>query len=598
MKDHLKNKHSENGDEQESQNPYMKNLALSILSLVTLLLLAACNHQPTYPQQLVEADSAMRWGRYHQADSLLQAYGKTRKTEKNAIRRYHQLLTLESKFLQRELNVSDILLADTLRSFFEKSSLQNHSITLAVIGDIYSINSDYPSALDHFLQAEKEAKEAGILWLQGIICKEEGDIYLDQRMFNEMTDYFRRSYNLAYIDKDTLRMANAAIRMGKVHTYLENVDSIIFYYKKAIEFGKEYKHNNKIIKAASFDLADIYLQIEEFDKALSIMSRDTLDDVNWAYWHYQQNHTDSAIYYFQKALSRYNYYADAEYYSILSELEEKRGNQQQAITYLKKCIVAKDSVQAQSQKEATLKTAAQYNLTSIKEELNRSEQIQTYWEWGIKGLLLIGLLAILLGHREWKRQQRDKENTIAREQQLRQEAERQHRQSRHQIEENKKRILQLEKELANAQKQNDRAKVQLLELDAEQLRAENASIEAVNERREHLLKEFQESLIYQRIIINAGKEKFHLRDEEWEKLSDSIDKVYDNFTGRLLALTPLNETERQICYLLKLNLKPTQIATMLCLSDTAISMNRNRLYKKIFHEKGSSKLFDEFIRDF
>ena len=567
--------------------------------LVAILLLAACGRPAQYPQQLVEADSAMRWGRYDQADSLLKAYRLTTEPSKNnEVRRYLQLLSLESKFLQRELSVSDMLLADTLRSHFENNSLKNHATALAVIGDIYSINSDYPSALDVFLHAEDEAKEAGMLWLQGIICKEEGDIYLDQRMFNEMTDYFRRSYNLAYIDKDTLRMANAAIRMGKVHTYLENVDSIIFYYKKAIEFGKEYKHNNKIIKAASFDLADIYLQIEEFDKALSIMSRDTLDDVNWAYWHYQQNHTDSAIYYFEKSLSRYNYYADAEYYSILSELEEKKGNQQRAITYLKKCVEAKDSTQAQSQKEATLKIAAQYNLTSIKEKLRQSEQTKNYWEWGIRGILLAGFLAFLLGRHEWKRQGRDRENAIAREQQLRQEAERQHRQSRQQLEENNRRIVQLEKELKEAQLQNDHEKVELLELDAEQLRAENASIEAANERREHLLKEFQGSLLYQRIIINAGKPKFHLQETEWEQLSEWIDNAYDNFTARLLALTPLNDTEKQICYLLKLNLKPTQIATMLCLSETAISMNRNRLYKKIFHEKGSSKLFDEFIREF
>ena len=121
MKDHLKNKHSMNDNEQENQYLYMKNLTLFILSLVTLLLLAACNHQPTYPQQLVEADSAMRWGRYNQADSLLQAYGETSKTEKNATRRYHQLLTLESKFLHGQSSLDDLLLADSLREFYEGS---------------------------------------------------------------------------------------------------------------------------------------------------------------------------------------------------------------------------------------------------------------------------------------------------------------------------------------------------------------------------------------------------------------------------------------------------------------------------------------------
>ena len=193
--------------------------------------------------------------------------------------------------------------------------------------------------------------------------------------------------------------------------------------------------------------------------------------------------------------------------------------------------------------------------------------------------------SFLYGRREWKLQQQDKATAIAREQQLRQEEERKHRQSRQQIEENNQRINQLEQQLKEARKHNDLLTVERLKLDTEQLRAENANIEATNERKEHLLREFHESLIHQRIMINAGKPKFHLREEEWDTLAEWIDKVYDNFTTRLMALTPLNITERQICYLVKLNLKPSQIAAMLNITDTAISMNRNRLYKKIFHEK-------------
>lgn len=285
MKDHLKNKHSENGDEQESQNPYMKNLALSILSLVTLLLLAACNHQPTYPQQLVEADSAMRWGRYNQADSLLQAYGETSKTEKNATRRYHQLLTLESKFLHGQSSLDDLLLADSLREFYESSSKEKHAKALAILGDIFFSSYDYPSALEYLLKAEEEAEQAGELWLQGIICRTEGDIYRKQRMFSEMTNYYIRSYHIATSNKDTLRMAYAAFSMGKVYTILNNPDSTIYFYEKAIKLGKKLEQSHAIIPYAKSELSDIYLQLEDFDKAAAIMPHDSLNDVNWGYWH-------------------------------------------------------------------------------------------------------------------------------------------------------------------------------------------------------------------------------------------------------------------------------------------------------------------------
>ena len=598
MKDHLKNKHSENGDEQESQNPYMKNLALSILSLVTLLLLAACNHQPTYPQQLVEADSAMRWGRYNQADSLLQAYGKTRKTEKNTIRRYHQLLTLESKFLHGQSSLDDLLLADSLREFYESSSKEKHAKTLAILGDIYFANSDYPSALENLLKAEEEAERTGELWLQGIICKKEGDIYLNQQMLDNMESFYRRSYNLAEMTLDTLRLTHAMIRMGKIATYQQKVDSSIYYYKKAIEIGNSNPQASLAINWAKELLADIYLQTEQFDKAASIMPHDSINDVNWGYWHYQQNHTDSAIYYFSKSLDRQSMEGKVELLRLLTELEEKRGNTALSFTYAKKTAETEDSIKAQSQVAATLQAEAQHRLNSIKEQLQVSESRKLLLWIIIASILAIFFIAIFLARRQWTQKKAERDAAIAYERLMRQEEERKHQLSEKKMAENNREIARLNDELKKAQQMNDTLLATRLKLDSEELKNENETIKASLNRRAYLLEKLENSLLYHRIKINAGKEKFHLTDEEWQTLATDIDNAYDNFTARLLTLTPLNDTEKQICYLLKLNLRPTQIATMLCLSDTAISMNRNRLYKKIFHEKGSSKLFDEFIREF
>ena len=598
MKDHLKNKHSENGDEQESQNPYMKNLALSILSLVTLLLLAACNHQPTYPQLLVEADSAMRWGRYNQADSLLQAYGKTRKTEKNTTRRYHQLLTLESKFLHGQSSLDDLLLADSLREFYESSSKEKHAKALAILGDIYFANSDYPSALENLLKAEEEAEQAGELWLQGIISRAEGQIYLDQHMFNEMERYFRRSYDIAEFCNDTLRMSISAFFMGKVCTYQQKVDSTIYFYMKSIDLGRQFSNSPSISQHAQHELADLYLQIEDFNKAASIMSHDSINDVNWGYWHYQQNHTDSAIYYFSKSLDRQSMEGKVELLRLLTELEEKRGNTALSFTYAKKTAETEDSIKAQSQVAATLQTEAQHRLNSIKEQLRVSESRKLLLWIIIASILAIFFIAIFLARRQWTQKKAERDAALAYERLMRQEEERKHQLSEKKMAENNREIARLNDELKKAQLMNNTLLAARLKLDSEELKNENETIKASLNRRAYLLEKLENSLLYHRIKINAGKEKFHLTDEEWQTLATDIDNAYDNFTARLLALTPLNETERQICYLLKLNLRPTQIATMLSLSDTAISMNRNRLYKKIFHEKGSSKLFDEFIRDF
>lgn len=567
--------------------------------LVAILLLAACGRQPQYPQQLVEADSAMRWGQYHQADSLLKAYRLTAEPSKNnEVRRYLQLLTLESKFLRGNSSLDDLLLADSLRMFYESSSKEKHAKALAILGDIYFVSYDYPSALEFLLKAEEEAELAKELWLQGIICKQKGDIYLDQSIYDKMGTYFRHSYSIAIRTKDTLRIAIAAHRLGLVYTYLNEVDSVIFYYEKARSLAENLTQKGNIIPYINSNLADIYMQIEQYDKAAAIMPHDSLNDVNWGYWHYSQNHIDSAISYFSKAYPRLTLERKSEILHLLAELEEKRGNTNLSLVYAKKNVEIEDSIKAQSQVANTLQAEAQHKMKTLQKQLKESERKKQKADALFYLIIGIVLFSAFFIWKLWRFRKAAKEAEIAQERLLRQEEERKHQLSEEKIEENNREIARLNDELKKAQQMNDTLLATRLKLDSEELKNENETIKASLNRRAYLMEKLENSLLYNRIKINAGKEKFHLTDEEWQTLATDIDNAYDNFTTRLLALTPLNDTEKQICYLLKLNLKPTQIATMLCLSDTAISMNRNRLYKKIFHEKGSSKLFDEFIREF
>lgn len=599
MKDHLKNKHSENGDEQESQNPYMKNLALSILSLVTLLLLAACNHQPTYPQQLVEADSAMRWGRYNQADSLLQAYGKTSKTEKNTIRRYHQLLTLESKFLHGQSSLDDLLLADSLREFYESSSKEKHAKTLAILGDIYFASSDYPSALEYLLKAEEEAERAEELWLQGIICNQIGDIYLDQSIYDKMEAYFRYSYGIATRTKDTLRMAIAAHRLGLVYTYLNEVDSVIFFYEKARSLAENLPQKGNLIPYINSNLADVYMQLEQFDKAAAIMPHDSLNYANWGYWHYYQNHVDSAIAYFQKSLGRLTLERKSEVLHLLAELEEKRGNARLSLAYAKKNVETEDSIKTQSQVAATLQTEAQHKLELLKNQLYSAESSTRNAIIIFAVITSIIVFAAILTKRRWIRDKAEKEATVARERMLRQEEKCKHQLNEKKILENNREITRLNDELKKAQLMNNTLLAERLKLDAEKLKSENEHITSAINRRTYLMEQLQNSDLYQKIKLNAGKEKFHLTDDEWQTLATGIDKAYDNFTGRLLALAKLDDVEMKVCYLVKMEISPSAIATMLFQTRGAITMKRMRMHEKLLHvERGNSKEFDQFILDF
>lgn len=571
-----------------------------MMVLVAILLLAACGRPLQYPQQLVEADSAMRWGRYDQADSLLKAYRLTTEPSKNnEVRRYLQLLTLESKFLRGNSSLDDLLLADSLREFYENSSKEKHAKALAILGNIYFASYDYPSALEFLLKAEEEAELAKELWLQGIICEQKGDIYLDQSIYDKMGTYFRQGYNIAYLTKDTLRLAHSAHRMALMYTYLNQVDSIIYYYEETKALSESLSQKNNIVPSTNNNLADVYIQIGEFGKAAAIMPHDSLNDVNWGYWHYSQNHIDSAISYFNKAYPRLTLERKSEILHLLAELEEKRGNTNLSLAYAKKNVEIEDSIKAQSQVANTLQAEAQHKMKTLQKQLKESERKKQKADALFYLIIGIVLFSAFFIWKLWRFRKAAKEAEIAQERLLRQEEERKHQLSEEKIEENNREIARLNDELKKAQQMNDTLLATRLKLDSEELKNENETIKASLNRRAYLLEKLENSLLFNRIKINAGKEKFHLTDEEWQALATDIDNAYDNFTGRLLALGKLDDVEMKVCYLIKLEVPPSSIATMLYQSRGAITMKRRRMHEKLLHiEKGDSKKFDEFILNF
>lgn len=51
------------------------------------------------------------------------------------------------------------------------------------------------------------------------------------------------------------------------------------------------------------------------------MPHDQLNDENWAFWHYGQNHVDSAVYYFKSMLGKYGLFVQTQNLKILAQLE-------------------------------------------------------------------------------------------------------------------------------------------------------------------------------------------------------------------------------------------------------------------------------------
>ena len=88
-------------------------------------------------------------------------------------------------------------------------------------------------------------------------------------------------------------------------------------------------------------------------------------------------------------------------------------------------------------------------------------------------------------------------------------------------------------------------------------------------------------------------------EEEVAVLKQEMDIAFNNFTSRLLDICPkLNDVELHVCCLVKLKISPKNIAHIVVRQKNTVSSIRERLYKKIHGELGTSKQFDEFIERF
>ena len=514
----------------------LKNIQPISLFFCATLFVALTSCRGDYPAQLVQADSLLLRGDYDQVDSLLADYDQDASRRKS-MRMYRQLVGLEYQFTQGTLNRKDFSMADSLVRYYKGLANREEALSHLFLGYIYKVESDYTSALDSYLKTEQIAEVLDDLMLKIWVNREQGNIYYEQGLYSDCIDYYKKYYANALLKRDTLRIAQSSIYMGRTYIINNNIDSIFFYYNQAIALANRLPESEKqdITIPAKSTLADIYKQIEEYDKAASLMTHNAIDDENWAYWHLAQSHTDSAYWYFSHLVEGASWKAKVDYLSILAELEEKRGNREHSRILYRDLAAAKDSLKAHSQTEETHKVKMLHELYQIKQERDEA-QVQSKIIGVVTGIILV-LVAIIV-YILWRRNQKQRAiDTVQ-----------------------KKRILHEEK-------------LQMLET-------------------------LEYSPLRERIKLNAGKEDFHLTEEEWQKLATLIDNASNQFTNRLLRLCNMSEMELRVCYLIKIDVPPVGISALVCRNKNAISMLRKRLYEKITHQEGNAKQLDDFIKHF
>ena len=436
-------------------------------------------------------------------------------------------------------------------------------------GRIFADLGDAPQALDYYQRAldaqpaeqmengewEIENEESRRLAKQrGLLYSLIGTLFSYQDLYEEAIPHYIEANRWAELAKDTLDIIFNLRDIAEQYKFLHIKDSSLSYYKEGLEFAQSINSSRRI-KDIKEHIASLLIENGDYLLAKKYIqsSLDSVDTVaisavyNIASKIFRyEGKTDSALFCYNKLLEYGNIYGKCNAHRELSNIAIKSGDVQTACNHFQQYKLLDDSIQKRDKAETVARMHASYNYQKHANEAQRLKEDNGRMRlWLLLlALTLVSVLATLL-------------------------------------------IVFISRRYRKQLRKSNLSKLELLRLSHEQFSAE---------RELQAQSEIRNSAIYETIqrCIKEGNDQT-LTDEEWDLLSQTVNKAYKNFEDKLLGLVALNEQDYRICLLIKTNIKPIHIAQLTARSPEAISSSRRRLYERVTNTKGKPQDWDAIV---
>lgn len=449
-------------------------------------------------------------------------------------------------------------------------------------------------AQEYYLKALEAGKNSTDPALLGRIYNNIGMLYTYQEVYEKAIPYQQKAIEAFELIADSTGQAYALRDLARNYTMLEKSDSAIACYEQAMQFMSKVK-----ISSVYSELGDLYIKEGNYPKANQYIQLALQQKVKGQTKHRVylilgelQLHLaklDSAETYLKESYKSPNLATRAGAIYYLAEIANRRENWRLAVALNKKYETLCDSLDQQKQTESIRKTAELYNYHQAEEQLSLS--LLHIANLRVKYLLVFIIGSILLMFVVYAGILLRKKKKLIQEQRVNLEK------LRNKQAENEGRIAQnvaLVQSLEKLLKKNSDDK-ELICSQMKSLKTENNNLKS---QQLTAIERFKMSEIYVRFHDKEKTKVKKIEPEEWTKLFQSIDLTYPQFAHRLNERLPESTMlELQVCNLIKANVPPSLIATLLNCSTTNISMTRKRLYQKAHDREGSSSEFDQFIHD-
>jgi len=132
-------------------------------------------------------------------------------------------------------------------------------------GNNYIKFSDFSSVFKEYREALKIVNENNLIHLKPFVLHRLGFMYIRINDLPNAYNYVKESINIALDNNDNVYYANGLLLLGDI---MENPDSSIFYYKKALPIVKLKCNNVYLLPKAYKLIGDFYLNQPNYDLAL------------------------------------------------------------------------------------------------------------------------------------------------------------------------------------------------------------------------------------------------------------------------------------------------------------------------------------------
>ena len=482
-------------------------------------------------------------------------------------------------------------------------------------------------AQEYYLKALRDEEKIEDHALLGRIHNHIGMLYAYQKVYEKALPFQKKAVENFHLINDSTGQVFALRDLGRTFLMLGLQDSSIICNQKAIALMRK-----RIIPSVYTELAGLYIDRQRMEEAHGLL-RTSLQNVAKPQAKYpvylvlgelykKSGQIDSARFYLQACINSAPLpETRAGGLFHLKEIALEKGQWEQAALLSKQYELLKDSIEQGKNAESIRNVQAFYSYNEIEQDLwearlyaSKQKSFYSLLITACLFLLTVALLRFIHYRRERKsllqrlkaneeqiqrneqtlKNISDVKDSLQNEIQIYKTTERQlskenDEQLKRTNEEIRQKIMQLEK-LSHTKDE--------LEKNLLTLRSENSNLKKREQAREEERKKIEESerlqneRLYDKFRSPAGWEP---TDTDWHKLFISVDKLYPKMVTTLQKSTSLNESERKICYLSKIGVKPGAIEILLGKGN--VSVYRKRLYEKLDKKAGTAKDFDKYISD-